>query len=390
MAKKVGGGGAIMQPYDKNGEYDVIGAEPAERNKNFTPKTKKGENPIEQGTNNDKNIVVDAWAKVDKMTITGSKAFKTIIEGKDRIEKDLDRLTPEQLHIFAKYIDKLNSFMNGGGFYSFGKSISFNQKSKGETGIDKQLGLGFNATTFYHEYGHFIDNIESRENGGLIWSFSSDSVDVSDDAVSCFNSIMKEGGYTQEVTSLNRIKREQYNAFYKGLSKITGKEQEMKYKNARDFGYIPEPNKPFYSPEEARLKFGDSSYDRVAKQWAEYNEKYQKYIIAENDGTNKNALKKSEEYNKQRIEHNAKINIELQRFGFLTDFFGLYTNNRINPQREGYWGHSGSYNKTAKTTTESWAEYFSFKMTNDKKGLDLFKKYLPKTFEAFENKYKNL
>ena len=39
MAKKVGGGGAIMQPYDtKDGEYGFNEEGPVERNSNFTPK----------------------------------------------------------------------------------------------------------------------------------------------------------------------------------------------------------------------------------------------------------------------------------------------------------------------------------------------------------------
>jgi hypothetical protein len=36
---------------------------------------------------------------------------------------------------------------------------------------------------------------------------------------------------------------------------------------------------------------------------------------------------------------------------------------------------------------ETWAEYFSFKMTNDDVGLGMMKKYLPNTYKAFEEKY---
>lgn len=41
MAKKVGGGGAIMQPYDENGEYDFNGSEPVERVVKNKPPTDK-------------------------------------------------------------------------------------------------------------------------------------------------------------------------------------------------------------------------------------------------------------------------------------------------------------------------------------------------------------
>ena len=68
----------------------------------------------------------------------------------------------------------------------------------------------------------------------------------------------------------------------------------------------------------------------------------------------------------------------------------MYSNNRIDPYKNGFYGHKGTYNKTMATQSETWAEYFSFKMTNDKKGLDIMKKYLPKTYQAFEKKYNEL
>lgn len=58
MAKKVGGGGAIMQPYDKNGEYDFNGSEPVERVVDREPKVPKT-------PKKPKNEVVDVQDKYD-------------------------------------------------------------------------------------------------------------------------------------------------------------------------------------------------------------------------------------------------------------------------------------------------------------------------------------
>lgn len=58
MAKKIGGGGAIMQPYDENGEYDFNGSEPVERVVDREPKMPK--NPKKP-----KNEVVDVQDKYD-------------------------------------------------------------------------------------------------------------------------------------------------------------------------------------------------------------------------------------------------------------------------------------------------------------------------------------
>ena len=60
-------------------------------------------------------------------------------------------------------------------------------------------------------------------------------------------------------------------------------------------------------------------------------------------------------------------------------------------------GHSKSYWQGRRTHrvklrgqrngVETWAEYVSFKMTKDKKGLDMFKEFLPKTFAKYEDVY---
>lgn len=39
---------------------------------------------------------------------------------------------------------------------------------------------------------------------------------------------------------------------------------------------------------------------------------------------------------------------------------------------------------------ETWAEYVSYKMTKDNKGLSMIKEYLPKTYKKYEEIYSTL
>ena len=396
MAKKVGGGGAIMQPYDENGEYDFNeeGVEPERVVKGKPPSDKSIDELKKEISQNEKpteNTIVNAQREVDKKTITDSNAFKTIISGRDKIEKDLERLSDEQLGIVSKYIDKLKKFTDGSGLCGWnGEFVKFNQKSSGND-LDKDLGFGWDATTFYHEYGHFVDNMESIDGGGNIYSNSSKDVNVDDDALYAFNEIVKEGGINTPIKNLKRIPVEYHRAFMKGLSKISGKDDLWKRKSEREFGYKPKPQKPYLTPEEARLKLGEYGYKRTVESWKEYKEKQDLYLKAEADGTNAEALKKFKQYNEVDLpNHNKPYMVQEKRYGIVSDFFGMYTNNRINPYGQGFWAHRPSYNKTQSPQIETWAEYFSFKMTNDTKGLDIMKKYFPKTYKAFEEKYNKL
>ena len=339
---------------------------------------------------NEENKVVDAQVEVNKDTIIKSKAFNTLPKGpKEKIEKALDKLSSEQLGIVSKYIGRLYEFTDGSGQYGTGGGyIRYEQNSNGK-GLAKELGYDFDACTFYHEYGHFVDNMIGKDTTGYNMKYDSVTVSVHEDALSCFNELVKIGGGT-ELKDLSRIKREQYQAFYKGMAKVTGKDQLWLHKNKTDFGYIREPYKPTYTPERAKELFGDYAYDNAVKLWEKYNQDYGAWQKAEADGTNLRAEEKQKQYLKEMEEHNAPIHNNLERCSILSDFFGLYTNNKINLHKDGYWGHGGSYNKFHAVQTETWAEYFSFKMTNDTKGLDIMKKYLPKTYQAFEDKYNKL
>ena len=411
MAKKVGGGGAIMQPYDENGEYDFNeeGVEPERVVKGKPPSDKSIDElkkEISQTEKPTENTIVNAQREVDKKTITDSNAFKTIISGRDKIEKDLERLSDEQLGIVSKYIKDLRRFENGSGEYG-SKTISYNQNGKGDR-LDKELGFDFDANTFYHEFGHFVDNMSSGDNPDYnaiqkanpnagMWNIVRDSnytsvtVDVTEDATNCFNETMKIGGGKEPLKNLNRIKSEQKSAFYRGLAKLTGKDQLMPEKKLTDFGYIREPIKPTYTPEQAKAWFGEQSYNMTLNRWANYKQEYAEWEEANAPGgINDKARKELEAYDKKKDEHDKPFKVKMQRYGFISDFFGIYTKGRFSPHSAGYWGHSDSYGKSTLVQVETWAEYFSFKMTNDDIGLGMMKKYLPNTYKAFEEKYNKL
>ena len=331
---------------------------------------------------------VDAKREVYKTQLTNSKAFNKLPKPvKEKLEKGFEKLSTEQMGIISKYADRLFEYTNGSGQYGTGGGyLRYDQLSNG-TGLSKELGYDFDATTFYHEYGHFIDNMVAKDKTGLNMKYDSVEVKVDEDALYCFNEMLKLGGGTQPLKDMGRIKREQYQAFYKGMAKATGKDQLWKAKSATDFGYIREPYKPSYTPEMAKRLFGDAGYENTVKLWDKYKQDYATWQKAESDGTNTAAKQKLKEYMNQMFEHNTPIKNNLERCSILTDFFGLYTNNKINLHQSGYFGHGGTYNKWHKVQEETWAEYFSLKMTNDTKGLAIMKKFLPKTYDAFEKKY---
>ena len=334
---------------------------------------------------------VDAQREVYKKTITQSKAFSTLKkEVKDKIEKSFETLSSEQLAIVSKFVDRLQRFTNGSGECGWGGSyIRFDQNISGGD-LDKELGYDFDATTFYHEYGHLIDNMVAKDKGGNLFSQDSTTVKVDEDALFMFNEIIKEGGGTKPLKDFNRIGRDQVQAIYKGLGKITGEDQIWGYKSRKEFGYVDEPSKPYQTPEQARAKYGEYSYQMEVERWERYNQQMKAYQEAQANGTNEQAIKKHNQYLADMREHNKPLEAQRERYAIITDFMGMYSNNRIDPYKNGFYGHKGTYNKTMATQSETWAEYFSFKMTNDKKGLDIMKKYLPKTYQAFEKKYNEL
>lgn len=104
MAKKVGGGGAIMQPYDENGEYDFNGSEPVERVVDREPKKPKKQ----------KNEIVDVQ---DKYNIVQNDMLRGYLEANGVAQKNIEKL-PSKLDSKA-IVERL-----GGGDKTGGSCVS--------------------------------------------------------------------------------------------------------------------------------------------------------------------------------------------------------------------------------------------------------------------------
>lgn len=387
IPRKIGGGHKLQTYDERDGEYDNRNGEYKKLNEKSTEELKKEAQKELPEKKEELKKVDERETRVKSIMM--NKAFSTIKQQtKDKLETALKNLSDENFVAFEKFAGDVGAFRHGSGQYSrFGKTIDFDQNTNGGE-LDKELGYDFDATTFFHEYGHFVDNMLSVKDSGPSWSMSSDDVSVKDDALYAFNELMKESGAkVKPLTSFDRISRDQKQAFYAGLSKVTGKGEQLKWKAATEFGYVKPPYKPMYSVEQAVGLSGESARANSERLWKQYNEGMKAYQLAETDGTNKKAKVAQAEYEKKMSEHNKPIRANLERYGILSDFFGMYTNDRISPMKNGYWGHKSSYNKERKPQGETFAEYFSFKMTNDTQGLEVMKKYLPKTYEAFEKKF---
>ena len=114
------------------------------------------------------------------------------------------------------------------------------------------------------------------------------------------------------------------------------------------------------------------------REWTEYS-KTPEY---------KNGLKEWNKYNSELENTRKEVAPMVQRFSFISDFFGGLSNGRIDLYSNGMYGHTPGYFSAHSNGIENWAEYCAFKLTKDNKGLELFKKYLPRTFEAYEKQYK--
>jgi hypothetical protein len=372
---------------------DTTGMRPREvwemlKRRGITPENEydKLKEKAEKELPKEKVETVNPQRKMDVDSIQKSKAFGTLQNGvSERVIKNLEKVSDENVGIVNKYIGDLYEFTNGSGKYSYARYISFNQNSKGDE-LDRELGFDFDANTFFHEYGHFVDNMEANTR----WSHWSDSVSVQEDAVHLFNELIKEGGLNIPMSSIARITREQKQAVWAGLRKVTGKGTEKQYKTASDFGYVKPPYKPTYTVEQAVGYFGEQARANAERLWKAYEEGQKAYEQAERDGTNAKAKQQADEWNSTLAEDNAAYNANLKRYGIVTDFMSIVTNDRFNAYKAGYYGHGGTYNKQHSAQSETWAEYFAFKMTNDSKGLDIMKRFLPKTYDAYEAKYKEI
>lgn len=356
----------------------------------YPPWTEKGAEQWDKDEENAKKskTEIDTSKKAtDIARRLGDKMTKTFDEGyRKNVEEALKNLTDEELAVFDATIDRVAMIRSGSGVYEYWKR-DITVPTQKATDLDRELGYEFRAATFFHEYGHFVSHCMAEKNPQEGWQTKYDFAashevgrTVATDVLNFFNTCISEQGGKQ-LADLSRLPKSAIESAQKKLDEITQKKIANQY----------EPVKPEwdgYSLEEQSAKYMRMGYTReeADARAASFIERQKQY--------HKEALEKYEkqkaEWDATSPEERAAAKANLNRFGFLTDALGIVTNSRFNTQDSGYYGHTQSYNKSQANGVEAWAEYFSIKMTKDKKGEEAYKKYMPKTYELFENYYKNL
>lgn len=318
-----------------------------------------------------------------------------------RLNAALENLSDEEIDLFAKTID-LPTINEGSGYYRPAyRELSI--PSGNPTRLDKDLGYDFQANTFFHEYGHYIGNrlkelYNSEQSDALFITDFNESPEMQsifrEDAESLLSMI-------SPGINLSRITREAYQDVYRFMREVTEKEKTVDRR-------IPKPNPPdsdfermFLEKTKMYVQWGYSLNDAKARANEYVNQKKREY--GEDLEKYKKALdlynQREKEYNESAQER-EQAKIKMQRMGFLSDFLDGATKGKFEFFKNGYWGHEKSYwtGKNSgiirlpgkKNGVETWAEYFSFKMTKDTEGLSFMEKYIPKTFKKYEEIYSKM
>lgn len=342
-----------------------------------------------------KSEVTQEIDKTENEIVSADKKLKEqkIKELNDKVDQSLKKFSTEyknalKAHIAEKLddyqrdimlatIDKVKFTKGNGRFYPYENRISVSEKSPNP--LDKELGMDFQGTTFYHEYGHYLAKLVSDKdealNSPLYKDFNaSDKMQqiLTEDSKFCINKLAKEGGalspyksfwITKDVAdAVKNIITQKSMAEISLLQKPSTHRPEPDIKRIANY-YITAYG---YSPEKATIT-AQKIAEQTVKEYDENKEKYEK--------------------NKFQIE---KAMAENRRMSVLTDFVAGATRGKINGRDNGCCAHTTAYFKEHKNGVEPWAEYFRIKMTKDEKGLAIFKEYMPKTFNEYEKIYERL
>ena len=356
----------------------------------YPPWTEKGAeqwDKDEENTKKSKTEIDTSKKATDIARRLGDKMTKTFDEGyRKNVEEALKNLTDEELAVFDATIDRVATIQSGSGEYRY-LARSLTVPTSKALFLDKELGYDFQATTFFHEYGHFVSHCMAEKNPQEGWKTKYDFVSshevgktVATDVLNFFNTCISEQGGKQ-LADLSRLPKNAIESAKIKLEEITQKNIASLY----------EPVKPVwggYSLEEQTALYMRMGYARK-----EAEERATSFIERQKQ-RHKEALERYEkrkaEWDATSPEQRTAAKANLNRFGFLTDALGIVTGSRFDPYSLGYYGHNRSYNRDQSNGAEAWAEYFAIKMTKDKKGEEAYKKYMPKTYELFESYYKNL
>lgn len=313
----------------------------------------------------------------------------------DKLIKSLDNLDDNEIMVISKMCDKIT--INKGSGSCWGNNIKVPDGKP--TDLNKELGFDFPATTFYHEMGHAIakqlatGEVIGQGKARVFGYNSLYTIYVSDfnqtaemqeifkqDLIGLFDMASKDGAIKGTV-NLDRIESKRKQDVFAFMRKVTNK-------TALDNG-IYEPkwkgyDEYYQSALSQRLNWGLYTREQAEQRAKEATDAaYQRYLTEK---------AKFDDAKKQldALGGKEKVKSDFERYGILSDFISIGTNNKINMYGSGYWGHSGTYNKEKANGVETWAEYVAFKMTKDTKGLQIMQQYLPKTYAKYEEIYKTL
>ena len=295
-----------------------------------------------------------------------------------KLKAAMNKLDENELTILNRTIDNVNFIQGSGIFYPSNRTIAV--PSKAPTRLDTALGYDFQATTFFHEYGHYLAKELGKVYNEIDFNNSAEMQSIfAEDAKDFFSQAMEKAGLSRDI-KIGRLTAEQKDAIYNYVETITDKKTASAHK----------PIEPYKSDDTLQslmsryMSWGFSREDaenrareRLVEIEKNYDEALKKYHI--------DLIKWSSI--KDKVEK-AKINN--LRNSYISDFVAGATNGRINPYNKGEYGHTNAYWKIHKNGVETWAEYISFKMTKDNVGLESMKMYLPRTYEKYEEIYNKM
>lgn len=337
----------------------------------YPPWTEKGKDQYTSDKNDKTREYVDEKRKQVYDRLRAVMDNKVPTKYREAVEKQLEMMDENELDIFDKTLSGVNfqftRKVNGAYYSSRGKTVVV---SNFPTELDKELGLDSEMTTFFHEYGHYL---EERVFGRLgIRRKPEVQNAINDDLTELCNKICADNGLG--AFNKERIKREQSRAILAYMQDKAGVTETRKYIQASMYDFVRrEPRSWGFSSEE------------------EYNKAYREYRTYMDDPNGYEAdYARLREYREQGRKIEMDTAADRQRQGFLSDTISPWTNGRINGHSDGLWGHTVAYDKSTMAGAETWAEYCSFRGTKDKKGLEMFETYMPRTKKVFDNLYDNM
>ena len=336
----------------------------------YPPWTEKGKDQYTSDKNDKTKEYVDEKRKQVYDRLRAVMDNKVPTKYREAVEKQLEMMDENELDIFDKTLHGVNySFTNrtGGASYSpFWKTITISDEP---TALDKELGLDAEMTTFFHEYGHYLEDRVFGRDG--IRRNPEVRGAINEDLSELCNKICNDKGLG--AFNKERIKREQSDAIYQWLTDESGVSETNRLINVEMDDFVREQPWRYQYEDESEYIKADAEYRRYVDS-GERAADYKRWLNAIGEGQRK-AL---------------PYRIQNQRFGFLSDTLSPWTNGRINGRSQGLWGHTVAYDKETLAGAETWAEYCSFRGTKDTKGLDMFEKYMPRTKKVFDNLYDNM